>query len=1149
MDSGNNQQKLFEVDLATRLSNITLDSYGAYKRTGDISHIDKAVVSAQQAISNTSDDDPNRSGRLSNLGIMLECRYQRTAAIADLKEAVDAAQQSVVITRDDHPDRAGRLSNLANYLEDYYKRTAKLDDLDGAIDAARRAVTATPIHHPNRAGRLNNLGMVLETRFEQTKVMDDLEEAISVGQQAAAATTSYRLPHTTCLNNLARRLHCRYTQTGLLDHLKEATDTARKAVAVTPDGHPDRVGCLNHLGNILEIWYKTTGVMEHLDESISIAQQAIAAASNNKSNRRACLNDLGNKLVLRYEKSGAIGDLDESIDMARQAATATSKDDPDYANYLNNLASRLSRRFERIGAASDSKKAIAVARQLTEAVPHGHPDHSGWMNNLGIMLGSRYRQMGVMADLEEAISVTRQAVVNTPAKHLFYASYLDNLANKLESRYERTGEMHNLEEAIDLARRATEVVAPDHPDRPKYLDNLGNKLESLYEHNKEVSDLEAAIDASRQALEATVAPVNHLDHLGRLNNLGTKLASRYDRTGEMADLDEAVDLARQAAAAIPKDHPDRPGYLNNRGHKLERRYEQTRSPDDLKEACDSFIEAWDTPSAIPFHRIRSASHGIRLLVLRGKVKTAAKVGKGAVDLLPLVNTKLLDRNDQQYVVSTFAGIAAETCSILLALNRVEDALLYLEQGRAVILGQLIDGRGDIADWATAKPKLARRYEKLRKEVNSPIHFQEQGVAGEQVRQQRIESIADLNKCINKIRKIPGFERFLRCQTTEQMKECVRGGSIVVINVTELRSDAIIVTSTAIKTIHLADLSADEAKTWLKMSWTGRRAERAKKNREYATYLSWLWRTCVKVVLDSLRAIHELTACEHEPFRTWWIGSGLASSMPFHAAGIHDADSIETAYHQTVSSYTPSIKALAYARKKDQSFESSNDALLVVTMPTTPAVGGKAPPSLPGVTEEMESVIGLSKGHMPGESMVQPCAAQVLSHLERCCIAHFACHGSTDPADPSESGLILQRQGEVSAVEDERSERKETDGLIQDKLTVKMISEMDLKHAKLAYLSACSTAQNKVEKLSDEVIHVVSGFHVAGFSHVVGCLWPSNDRVCVEVARLFYSSLFDHDRYQWNNGKVAWALREALMVVRADDMKMPLNWAQYVHYGL
>jgi hypothetical protein len=72
---------------------------------------------------------------------------------------------------------------------------------------------------------------------------------------------------------------------------------------------------------------------------------------------------------------------------------------------------------------------------------------------------------------------------------------------------------------------------------------------------------------------------------------------------------------------------------------------------------------------------------------------------------------------------------------------------------------------------------------------------------------------------------------------------------------------------------------------------------------------------------------------------------------------------------------------------------------------------------------------------------------------------------------------------------------------------------------LSYLSACSTAENRAKRLSDEVIHLVSGFLVAGFPHVVGCLWPSNG-VCVEVAGGFYSSLFEQGGSRWQDGQMA-----------------------------
>jgi CHAT domain-containing protein len=51
----------------------------------------------------------------------------------------------------------------------------------------------------------------------------------------------------------------------------------------------------------------------------------------------------------------------------------------------------------------------------------------------------------------------------------------------------------------------------------------------------------------------------------------------------------------------------------------------------------------------------------------------------------------------------------------------------------------------------------------------------------------------------------------------------------------------------------------------------------------------------------------------------------------------------------------------------------------------------------------------------------------------------------------------------------------------------------------AYLSACSTAENRASRLQDEVVHLASGFQVAGFSHVIASMRSSNDKVCVEMA--------------------------------------------------
>ncbi|AEO59532.1 hypothetical protein MYCTH_2128594 [Thermothelomyces thermophilus ATCC 42464] len=89
-----------------------------------------------------------------------------------------------------------------------------------------------------------------------------------------------------------------------------------------------------------------------------------------------------------------------------------------------------------------------------------------------------------------------------------------------------------------------------------------------------------------------------------------------------------------------------------------------------------------------------------------------------IDLLPAVSTKLLDRSDQQFVMSTFAGVAFDVCAIPLAYNGPADALEYLEKGRRVIIGQLVDARSDISSLEQQHPDIARRYMQLRDDVKS-----------------------------------------------------------------------------------------------------------------------------------------------------------------------------------------------------------------------------------------------------------------------------------------------------------------------------------------------------------------------------------------------------------------------------------------------
>jgi len=118
------------------------------------------------------------------------------------------------------------------------------------------------------------------------------------------------------------------------------------------------------------------------------------------------------------------------------------------------------------------------------------------------------------------------------------------------------------------------------------------------------------------------------------------------------------------------------------------------------------------------------------------------------------------------------------------------------------------------------------------------------------------------------------------------------------------------------------------------------------------------------------------------------------------------------------------------------------------------------------------------------------------------------------------------------------------------LTVQRVFQAHFSKPQIAYLSACSTAQNEADRLKDEALHAVSGFQVAGFKHVLGCMWPSDDSICVKVAKSFYTNI-GQSHHLWKDDRaVALAMHNAVLAIQenVEYRKRPLLWAQYVHFG-
>jgi len=196
-------------------------------------------------------------------------------------------------------------------------------------------------------------------------------------------------------------------------------------------------------------------------------------------------------------------------------------------------------------------------------------------------------------------------------------------------------------------------------------------------------------------------PADHPDRVKRLNNLAGSLKARFERTGGLEDLHTAIGVLREALGATPAGHPEQAKHRSNLAGVLQARFERLGDEADEEAAVSDFAAAAGAAAAPPSLRIEAARDGARLLA-RADPGRAAGLLEDAV-LLPEITMRRLERGDRQPAIGTFAGLAAEAASLVLADpatpagQRPARALGLLEAGRAVLLSQALETRSRLTD--------------------------------------------------------------------------------------------------------------------------------------------------------------------------------------------------------------------------------------------------------------------------------------------------------------------------------------------------------------------------------------------------------------------------------------------------------------------
>jgi CHAT domain-containing protein len=224
-----------------------------------------------------------------------------------------------------------------------------------------------------------------------------------------------------------------------------------------------------------------------------------------------------------------------------------------------------------------------------------------------------------------------------------------------------------------------------------------------------------------------------------------------------------------------------------------------------------------------------------------------------------------------------------------------------------------------------------------------------------------------------------------------------------------------------------------------------------------------------LVLGELGFREAVTTRDQRWRRVCWIPIGPLSLLPIHTTGYRSETSSRTVLDRVISSYSPSIKALLYARRneaqKSRSRAPASDKTVLVSMPITPGRAGFA-------FAEKETIVlnDLLPASTPRATLRDPHKNEVLTTLDRCSIFHVAGHSVSHPSDPSMSTLLL-------------ADWQTNPLTVNDLVAMKFHQNPPL----LAYLSASSTGDNKEFKLLDEGIHLMGACKLAGFQHVIRAL--------------------------------------------------------------
>ncbi|KAK0217038.1 CHAT domain-containing protein [Armillaria fumosa] len=1054
-------------------------------RSGDVAAISSAVRSYQQAVQLRRKRDEHKASCLEGLGIALRSRFEVQGDIADLNEAVDRVQEALEID----PKRVSLAVLLADILRMRFEKLGHDQDLHRAIDILCSMLAECAPQSAKSFSILRDLCLCNSLLVCQSTEHPQAARPIP-------NLNSFKLPHfessdyPTSSINLAQAYMYHFYGSGVEEDLERAIESYQSALQVHSSG-TECASCLLGLANAVFVRYQHYGEAKELQTALEFYTEALDYASE------------GN---LSQEDSGK---------------TTT------HLTYINWF--KVYPPTPGPGLLRWNPLDLSIQCQI----------------DLACAYRARFYRDGDDADLQKSFTHLNNALIHCPPGHIHRPSILRSLCwNKLHCV--GTSTIEDSQNLINSAKEALSLHPLHHTDRRSCLVLLAGVMYTHFQRVREVEYLDQRVELLSES--SSLCPNTHPDHGKACNHLADAFLERYEWADErdVADLDRAIqhdNLAMKTGSAPPWRY---------RPKALLFRYFLTKQEEDRKAAEDALLQICKSPYYSYLSRIRMAMQCSSLARSRGS--RFADLTILGYEIAIELRTQLASFSHQN--VQTRIGNLAETgdrfatrvTALTLRASGPARAIELLEQSRAVFWTQALQLRSPLTDF---QMNCKGSYDILLKTLTPHPVTERKNAAV------RFESL------LQQARHVPGFEGLLLPKSYDQLSAASANGPVVILLGDDVAMDScnvIIIASTksypehfalrAVSTYklkkHLEDFTARQARESEEPTFFGddddespgeSDSDASRKmvlmrrwKSEYEGLLASLWLQIVKPIIDhlgftvwnqifnnnfisDLRGVNaqEFTGVlpETMPFSLFML-QGCALQDPIvnarwimcspegsRALRVH----IRVCRHQGAGPTTPGHTSLPNTGKEIHALESilpSDDLIRL-----RDNVGSKLAQTNSNVT-----------------------VSQVVEQLLGASILHLACHGHQDQDTPLNSGFALE------------------DG----SLTVRKLFEMQIPCARLAFLSACSTAAGH-ERLPDESIHLGTTMLFAGFPNIIATLWTMGDKDGPGVARNVHACLFDCSLHTWHldGDSIAYALDEAIrnLINKGVD---PSRWATYIHIG-